>query len=94
MYGQQKKLPDNIPDLMLEYLNQLNRKGTEFDDRVMDSIADLAWIDIQVVLPEVPEVTVGMLEGGEEVEVHELFAALASKPPVGRGALRERRGRC
>jgi hypothetical protein len=44
----------------------------------MDTVADLAGIDIEVVFSEIPEVVTGVQEGGEKVEVHELPAALAS----------------
>jgi hypothetical protein len=60
----------------------------------MDTIANQAGIDIEVVFTEVPEVMAGMQECGEEVKVHELLAALASKPLVWPRALGERRGRC
>src|ERR1035438_6816122 len=38
-------LPENIPDLMLEYLNDLNRKEQGLDDRTVHSVAKtIAWI--------------------------------------------------
>jgi HEAT repeat protein len=40
------KLPENIPDLMLEYLNELNRNArpTRLDDRVVHKVAKvIAW---------------------------------------------------
>jgi hypothetical protein len=60
----------------------------------MDTVADLAGVDIEAVVSEVPGVMPGMKEGGEEVKVHELLAALASKPLVWPRALREGSGEC
>jgi hypothetical protein len=40
----QKDLPENIPDLMLQYLNELNRKEGSLPDRVVHSAAkSIAW---------------------------------------------------
>ncbi|MBV9265395.1 MAG: hypothetical protein JO061_04420 [Acidobacteriaceae bacterium] len=37
-------LPDNVPDLMLEYLNRINHKVREFDDRTVHRAAKvIAW---------------------------------------------------
>jgi hypothetical protein len=53
----------------------------------MDSITDETGIDIEVVLPEVPEVVAGMKEGGEEIEVGEFTATLPYKLATGHRAL-------
>jgi hypothetical protein len=60
----------------------------------MDSLTEVTGIDIEVVIPEGPGETTGLKEGGEEVKVNELPAALASKPAARHRSLRERRGRC
>jgi hypothetical protein len=40
----QKNLPENVPDLMLQYLNELNRKEGSLPDRVVHSAAKaIAW---------------------------------------------------
>jgi hypothetical protein len=38
------KLPENVPDLMLEYLNEINRKEAKHDDRTVQTVAKtIAW---------------------------------------------------
>ncbi len=59
----------------------------------MDTVADLAGIDIQVVVAEVPDETACPQECREEIEVGEFTATLAYQLATGRGALREWRGR-
>lgn len=40
----QDRLPETIPDLMLEYLNELNRREADLDDRVVHAVAKaIAW---------------------------------------------------
>ena len=42
--GVEETLPENIPDLMLQYLNELNRKEDRLEDRVVHSAAKIiAW---------------------------------------------------
>jgi hypothetical protein len=62
-----------------------------FSTSYMDTVADLAGVDIEVVVPEVPGVVAGMNESGEEIEVGEFTATLAYQLATGRGALREGR---
>jgi hypothetical protein len=59
----------------------------------MDTVTDEAGIDIEVVLPEVPEVVSGVLEGTEEIEVCEFTVTLPYQLATGRGALLEGRRR-
>ena len=58
----------------------------------MDTVTDLAWVDIEVVVTEVPGVVAGMNEGTEEIEVGEFTATLPYELATGRGVHREGRG--
>ena len=53
----------------------------------MDTVTDLARIDIEVVLPEVPEMVAGVQESTEEIEVCEFTSTLPHQFATGRGAL-------
>ena len=70
--GNQEKLPENIPDLMLEYLNQLNRKETELDDRAVHSVAKaIAWECVRQTYRPTPartDAVLGALGGGSLAE--------------------------
>ena len=48
-------LPENIPELMLEYVNQINRQGSGMDDRAVHTAAKIiAWECLRRTLRPVP----------------------------------------
>jgi hypothetical protein len=65
--GAGQDLPENIPDLMLQYLNELNRRERRLDDRVVHSAAKtIAWECLRETYRPIPariDFVVGSLGG-------------------------------
>jgi cation transport regulator ChaB len=50
-----ERLPENVPDLMLEYINEVNRRERRFDDRTVQTVATkIAWECVKEIYRPTP----------------------------------------